>query len=101
MEGVKYKTPSNLNKFLPSKLFQEHFCEERVPRISIYNAIHQVESGKSFGQKEGSSCPPKLTPWQEKEVSKIMENKSYQTVTFKCIHIFLFAFLLNNTFYDT
>ena len=67
---------SDFNKFLPSKLLQEHFCKERVPRISIYNAIHQVESGKSFGQKEGSSRPQKLPLWQEAEVRKIMDNKS-------------------------
>ena len=51
---------------------------ERDPRTTISNAIHHVESLKSFGQKGVTSRPQKLTPYQKNKVRKTIENKSYQ-----------------------
>ena len=70
-------------KGLSTKLairFEQIFTIKILPRekTTISNAIHHVESLKSFGQKGGTSRPQKLTPLQMNEERKTMENKSYQ-----------------------
>ena len=78
MEGVKYKTRYQISTNFNHQNFSKRKNKERDPRTTISNAIHHVESLKSFGQKGGTSQPQKLTPSQKNKVRKTMENKSYQ-----------------------
>ena len=77
-KGLSTKLAIRFERIFTIKIFPREKNQERDPRTTISNAIHHVESLKSFGQKGGTSQPQKLTPSQKNEVRKTMENKSYQ-----------------------